>query len=138
MGSHELLKRYRIQYTGSTAHSQVIADGKFVTHGILFDVGKATLKAQSSGVLKRVMDMMIDNPDWKFEIVGHTDSDGDDATNLKLSQRRAEAVKQALMSRKIDASRLTTSGKGESVPVNNNNSPEEKANNRRVEFILKK
>ncbi len=132
------IKNFKIAKGGGKPYAQVIADGKFVTHGILFDVGKATLKAQSSGVLKRVMDMMIDNPDWKFEIVGHTDSDGDDATNLKLSERRAEAVKKALIARKIDGSRLTTSGKGESDPVNNNNSPEEKANNRRVEFILKK
>ena len=132
------IKNFKIAKGGGKAYAQVIADGKFVTHGILFDVGKASLKAQSSGVLKRVMDMMIDNPEWKFEIVGHTDSDGEETSNLALSQKRAEAVKQALIERKIDASRLTTSGKGESTPVNNNNSPEEKANNRRVEFILKK
>ncbi len=132
------IKNFKIAKGGGKPYAQVIADGKFVTHGILFDVGKATLKPQSSGPLKRVMDMMIDNPDWKFEIVGHTDSDGDDATNLKLSQQRAEAVKQALIARKINGARLTTAGKGEREPVNNNNSPEEKANNRRVEFILKK
>jgi len=132
------IKNFKIAKGGGKPYAQVIADGKFVTHGILFDVGKETLKAQSSGVFKRVMDMLIDNPDWKFEIVGHTDSDGEEASNLSLSKKRAEAVKQVLISRKIDASRLTTSGKGESVPVNNNNSPEEKANNRRVEFILKK
>jgi len=132
------IKNFKIAKGGGKPYAQVIADGKFVTHGILFDVGKASLKAQSSGAIKRVMDMMIDNPDWKFEIVGHTDSDGEEASNLTLSKKRAEAVKQALIDRKIDGSRFTTSGKGESMPVNNNNSPEEKANNRRVEFILKK
>jgi len=132
------MKNFKIAKGGGKPYAQVIADGKFVTHGILFDVGKATLKAQSSGVFKRVMDMMIDNPDWKFEIVGHTDSDGNDAANLKLSQRRAEAVKQALIARKINGARLTTSGKGESEPLNSNGTVEEKANNRRVEFILKK
>lgn len=132
------IKNFKIAKGGGKPYSQVIADGKFVTHGILFDINKANLKAQSSGVLKRVVDMLIDNPDWNFEIVGHTDSDGTEGANLLLSQQRAEAVKQALIEREIGANRLTTSGKGENEPLNTNNNPEEKANNRRVEFILKK
>ncbi|NER15876.1 OmpA family protein [Spongiivirga citrea] len=132
------IKNFKLAKGGGKPYAQVIADGKFVTHGILFDTGKATLKAQSAGVLKRVTDMLLDNPDWKFEIVGHTDSDGDDESNLVLSQKRAEAVKQALLDRDIDAMRLTTSGKGEAEALNGNSTPEEKANNRRVEFILKK
>ncbi len=132
------MKNFKIAEGGGKPYAQVIADGKFVTHGILFDTGKSILKPQSSGVIKRVMDMMIDNPDWKFEIVGHTDSDGDDESNLLLSQKRARAVKKALLDRGVDSGRLSTSGKGEGNPLNNNATPEEKANNRRVEFVLMK
>ena len=132
------MKNFKIAEGGGKPYAQVIADGKFVSHGILFDTGKATLQPQSSGVLKKVTDMLIDNPDWKFEIVGHTDSDGENQANKVLSEQRAEAVKQALVKREIDPSRLNTSGKGESQPLNTNSSPEEKANNRRVEFILEK
>jgi outer membrane protein OmpA-like peptidoglycan-associated protein len=71
-------------------------------------------------------------------IVGHTDSDGDDAANMDLSKRRAASVKSALVSEfKIDTSRLDTDGKGESQPIDKNDNPAGKANNRRVEFIRK-
>ncbi|MGB8316528.1 MAG: OmpA family protein, partial [Ignavibacteriaceae bacterium] len=69
-------------------------------------------------------------------IVGHTDSDGDDKTNLDLSKKRAASVKSSLAYEfGIDESRMETDGKGEAEPVSDNNSPEGKANNRRVEFI---
>jgi Outer membrane protein and related peptidoglycan-associated (lipo)proteins len=72
----------------------------------------------------------------KVNIVGHTDADGKDADNLILSKRRAESVKANLVKNfGIDASRLETDGKGASQPVDNNTTPEGKANNRRVEFI---
>jgi len=87
------------------------------------------------GILNKVAVVMNENPDWKFKIIGHTDSDGTDESNLTLSQQRANAVKQTLVSLGIKADRLSTIGKGESEPVNANTSPEEKANNRRVEFI---
>jgi len=84
-----------------------------------------------------VTDLLLDHPDWAFDIIGHTDSDGDDANNLKLSLERANQVKEALIARGIAEDRLTTLGKGESEPLNTNSSVEEKANNRRVEFLLK-
>ena len=69
-------------------------------------------------------------------LLGHTDSDGDDASNLDLSKRRAEAVKNALEKEfSIDGSRMQTDGKGETQPVDKNNTVTGKANNRRVEFI---
>jgi OOP family OmpA-OmpF porin len=86
------------------------------------------------GEINLVTALMTSHPELKFEIGGHTDSDGDNAYNLKLSQQRADAVKQQLISQGIDASRFTTKGYGSSKPIADNTSPEGKANNRRVEF----
>jgi OOP family OmpA-OmpF porin len=120
---------------GMNMLNKINTDGRFVTHGILFDTGKSTLKPESMGVLNEIMKVMKDNAGLKFEIDGHTDSDGDDAGNLKLSQERADAVRTQLISMGIDASRLTTKGMGETKPMDKNDSPEGKANNRRVEFV---
>ena len=80
------------------------------------------------------MQLLKSNPELKFEIGGHTDSDGDAARNLTLSQARADAVKQLLAAQGIEASRLTTKGYGATKPMDSNATPEGKANNRRVEF----
>ena len=72
----------------------------------------------------------------KVKIVGHTDADGDDNSNLELSQKRAASVKAALVTEfAINEDNLQTDGKGEAEPVDKNNTAEGKANNRRVEFI---
>lgn len=108
---------------------------KIVTHGINFEVNKATIKPESMGTLNMVVQVMKDNPDLKFEVGGHTDSDGSDNYNLTLSQQRADAVKDQLIKMGIAASRLTAKGYGESKPISDNNSLDGKANNRRVEFV---
>ena len=110
-------------------------DAKIVTHGINFDYNKAIIKPESMGTLNMIIQVMKDNPDLKFEVGGHTDSDGDDNYNLKLSQQRAEAVRTQLISMGIESSRLVAKGYGESKPMTDNNTPEGKANNRRVEFV---
>jgi len=80
--------------------------------------------------------LLTENPDVRINIVGHTDSDGADDANLDLSKRRSASVKNELVKTfGIDAARIETDGKGESVPVASNNSPANKALNRRVEFI---
>jgi outer membrane protein OmpA-like peptidoglycan-associated protein len=80
--------------------------------------------------------VMKDYSDLKVKIVGHTDADGSDAANLDLSKRRAASVK-AMLAKEfgIDESRMETDGKGESEPIDKNDNPAGKANNRRVEFI---
>jgi outer membrane protein OmpA-like peptidoglycan-associated protein len=79
---------------------------------------------------------MTDNPGVHIKIIGHTDSDGADAANLELSKNRAESVKHELTKTfSIDPSRIETDGMGESKPVAPNDSPVNKALNRRVEFI---
>jgi len=81
-------------------------------------------------------DVMKEYADLKVKIVGHTDADGSDAANLELSKKRAASVKESLAKVfGIDESRMETDGKGESEPIDKNDTPAGKANNRRVEFI---
>ncbi|MBO9155364.1 OmpA family protein [Chitinophaga sp. GCM10012297] len=115
---------------------KLVDEGKFSTTGILFDVNSYTILPESNGVLSEIAGVLVKNPDLKIRIVGHTDSDGDDAANLELSKKRAAEVKQTLVSNfNIDAARIGSDGAGESQPAGNNNTKEGKANNRRVEFI---
>jgi outer membrane protein OmpA-like peptidoglycan-associated protein len=129
------IKNIRIAEGGKKLYDRVMADGKFVTRGILFDVNNATIKPESMGVLNKVAEMMQKHPDLNFSIEGHTDSDGADDYNQSLSEERATSVKEALISLGIEKNRMQIKGLGESVPVSDNDSPEGKANNRRVEFI---
>jgi outer membrane protein OmpA-like peptidoglycan-associated protein len=103
---------------------------------IQFEVGKATLLAASFPVLKDVATVMKDAPDIKIRIEGHTDSDGSDASNLTLSQARAESVLAYLQQQGIDASRMTAQGFGETRPIDTNRTTAGKAKNRRVEFHI--
>jgi OmpA-OmpF porin, OOP family len=132
-----MVRNIRIAEGGKDLYNRVMSEGKIVTHGITFDVNKSVIKPESMGTINQLVKLMNEQSDLKFEIGGHTDSDGDDASNLKLSQSRADAVKTQLVSLGIDASRLTTKGYGETKPLGANDSPEAKANNRRVEFVKK-
>ncbi len=110
---------------------------KFVTNAIYFNVNSAVVKPESWPALNQAA-TAIKSTQGIVTIIGHTDSDGHDADNLLLSKKRAESVKELLVKNfGIDSSRLQTDGKGESEPIDSNNSPEGKANNRRVEFIKK-
>lgn len=116
--------------------NKLLTEGKLVTRGILFDSGSAIIKAQSFGVLKEIAAVLNDNPQLKVKIVGHTDSDGDNAKNLQLSEQRAMAIKTALVNDfNVNEDRMTAEGKGETQPSDVNTTTVGKANNRRVEFI---
>lgn len=115
---------------------KLVEEGKFSTTGILFDVNSDVIRPESFGVLKDIASVLKEHGDIKVKIIGHTDSDGEDQKNLQLSQKRAASVAKALQETfSIDAARLQTDGKGESVPVSDNKTKEGKALNRRVEFI---
>ena len=86
------------------------------------------------GTINQIYNLMKDNPALKFEVGGHTDSDGDAASNMKLSQARADAVRNQLISMGIDGSRLTAKGYGSTKPIADNSTFDGKAKNRRVEF----
>ena len=129
------IKNIRVNEGGKKLYDRVISEGKFVTTGILFDVNKSTIKGESMGTINEIVKMLKEHSDLKFSIEGHTDSDGDDSFNQKLSEQRAESVKNVFIQSGIDGSRLKTKGWGESKPVESNSTPEGKANNRRVEFI---
>lgn len=116
--------------------SKLITEGKLVSYGIYFDVNSDKVKPESYGTLKEISKVLTENPDVKIKIFGHTDGDGDAASNLDLSRRRAASVKNELSKNfGIEASRIETDGKGESEPVAPNDTPANKAQNRRVEFI---
>jgi outer membrane protein OmpA-like peptidoglycan-associated protein len=140
-GMHNDLDRYLISNIelavgAPDTRNKLITEGKYVTRGILFDVNSDKIKPESYGVLKDIAAVLNENPGVKVKIVGHTDADGKDADNLTLSKNRAASVKDALMNEfKIDAARMETDGKGESQPVDKNDTSAGKANNRRVEFI---
>jgi outer membrane protein OmpA-like peptidoglycan-associated protein len=102
----------------------------------LFETGSDKINPQSYGTLKEIAAVLKENSTLQVKIVGHTDSDGDNAANLTLSKKRAAAVKNTLVADfGIVAERMLTDGLGETKPVEPNSTAEGKANNRRVEFI---
>lgn len=134
-GSQVFIRNVRIAKGGADPYRQLTAEGRFIARGIHFDVARSTMRPESMGALNGIVKMMQEHPELKFEVGGHTDSDGDDAMNLKLSQDRAQAVREKLVSMGIDAGRLTSKGYGEAKPLSPNTTPEGKANNRRVELV---
>ena len=129
------IKNIRIAKGGVKYYNRILSDGKIVENGIRFDVNKATLKPESMGPINKIYKLMVKYTDLNFSVEGHTDSDGNEASNQELSVERAKTVMNKLIAMGISADRLKYNGFGESKPLDNNATPEGKANNRRVEFV---
>ena len=129
------VKNIRIAKGGVKYYDRVLSEGKIIVNGIKFDVNKATLKPESMGPINKIYQLMKKNPELNFSVEGHTDADGDETSNQTLSEARGKAVMEKLISMGIANNRLKSTGFGESKPLDNNSTPEGKANNRRVEFV---
>lgn len=106
-------------------------------NNIFFETGKATLKAASFPELDKVVTFLHDNPSVKIEIDGHTDNVGKKAANMKLSTSRAKSVETYLEKKGININNVTSKGFGDTKPVTSNATKAGKAQNRRVEFVIK-
>jgi len=112
-------------------------DGRVViSGGILFETDSAELAPSAADLVKRVSDVMKQNPNLKISVVGHTDSTGDYNYNIQLSERRAKAFVDALVKDGVAANRLTGVGVGPQSPIATNDTSEGRAQNRRVELVL--
>ena len=126
----------KITTAAPDTRSKLITEGKLVSYGIYFDVNKDVVKPESYGTLSDIAKVLKENPTVKIKIVGHTDGDGADSANLDLSKRRGASVKSELVKTfGIEASRIESDGLGETKPIAPNDTPANKALNRRVEFI---
>lgn len=109
----------------------------FVTLNILFETGKSTIQKESIPIIDQMYELMAGEPTLKISIEGHTDNTGDAQLNKKLSDDRAKTVMNALITKGIDKSRLSSIGWGQEKPVADNRTDEGRAKNRRVEVIKK-
>lgn len=128
-------KNIRIAKGAVPLYDRMMTDGKFITYGITFDIGKSTIKPESMGEINRIVKLMTENPDLKFSVEGHTDNTGNAASNQTLSEARSQAIVTKLIEMGIATNRLSSSGKGQSNPIADNSTDEGRAKNRRVEFV---
>src|SRR5450756_588799 len=112
--------------------SELLAKGK-----IRFESGRATIDPDSAGLLDRLIEIAMRCPTADIEIAGHTDADGEDGFNQALSEKRAQAVLDYLIKAGLPASRFTATGYGSSQPVASNDTDEGKAQNRRIDFLVR-
>jgi OOP family OmpA-OmpF porin len=112
--------------------SDLLGKGK-----IRFESGRATIDPDSAGLLDRLIETALRCPAANIEIIGHTDADGEDASNQALSEKRAQAVADYVVKAGLPADRFTATGYGSTQPVASNDTDEGKAQNRRIEFVVR-
>jgi outer membrane protein OmpA-like peptidoglycan-associated protein len=138
-GGHEQIIKIYWDVEKNSQTSQLAEDlektGRAKVYDLYFDFRSDALRPESKKVLDEIAQVMRQHPDWKLSVEGSTDNIGGDAFNLDLSQRRAVAVKQALVAQyDVAGERLSTAGFGASHPVDTNQTIEGRARNRRVEL----
>ena len=109
---------------------------KKAMQGIQFETGKAIIKKTSHPLLNQIANVFIENPTYKVEVQGHTDNVGKEDFNQDLSERRAKAVKDYLVSAGVPESQMTSHGYGMTMPIESNKTAAGRAKNRRVEFVV--
>jgi len=115
----------------------VVTDTKIeIKETIFFETGRATIKSVSYGLLDEVAKALETHPSIRIRIEGHTDSQGKDRYNLKLSRARAASVRKYLIGRGVAKRRMVSEGYGETRPISDNRTAEGRAENRRVEFVI--
>ncbi len=122
---------------GTLRGAKVDSRGCWVIENIRFASGSAVIDSQYYPDLDNIVSVLKHNPGVEVVVEGHTDSQGDEAMNQQLSQKRAQAVVDYLVDKGVDASRISASGKGESMPIADNSTAEGRAQNRRIEISVK-
>ena len=114
----------------------IVKKRAIILHNLFFATNKTTILPESEPSLQDLYDLLQENPEIRIRITGHTDNVGSDKANKKLSEGRANSVRDNLIKRGIDAGRIEAEGKGESQPITTNDTEEGRAQNRRVEFMI--
>ncbi|XXF75934.1 OmpA family protein [Myxococcaceae bacterium GXIMD 01537] len=125
----------KVEVSANEMREALEKDGYIALHGILFDTGKADIKPASEPLLAEIVTLLSSDKALKLSVEGHTDNVGDKKVNLTLSKKRAESVMKYLVGKGIDAKRLKSDGKGDTVPVGDNRSEDGRSKNRRVELV---
>jgi outer membrane protein OmpA-like peptidoglycan-associated protein len=122
--------------TANDILKQLNSTGKAILY-INFDSGKSTIKEDSKPIVGQIIQLLENYPELSLSIEGHTDNQGDNASNLSLSENRAKTVMNAIVAAGIDGTRLSSKGFGEEKPIADNADEAGRAKNRRVELIKK-
>jgi OOP family OmpA-OmpF porin len=131
-----MITNIRVAAGGKKLYDALAEKGRVSTQGIYFDTGSDRIRPESSGTLKEIGTMLKEHPELKLTIEGHTDNVGSAPANQTLSEKRAAAVRQALIdSYQVDAARLQAKGLGSTKPAAPNDTPEGRQQNRRVELV---
>lgn len=127
---------YTVRLKKTTPKEDLSENKPIVLNNIFFEIGSSVLDPRSGIEIDYLYRLLVDNPELKIQILGHTDSVGKDADNLILSHERAKSVFQALIDKGISTSRLSYEGRGEAEPIETNETDEGRQSNRRTEFVV--